>query len=109
MNPSSPSPLGDDVGNHQVADLVVDAVLAVPGVVRLHGGMYGEVATYLPGRRVFGVQVREASTHVHVVLGWDSNIATTTDQIREVAQTIVRTPVDVTVEDLELPTASDQT
>jgi hypothetical protein len=43
-------------------------VLAVPGVVRLHGGGYGEIGTYLPGRRVAGVKLTDDRIEVHVVL-----------------------------------------
>ena len=34
------------------ADTVAGIARAVPGVTRLHPGRYGEVGTYLPGRRV---------------------------------------------------------
>lgn len=37
-----------------VADSVAAAALSVPGVSRLHGGSFGEVATYLAGRQVEG-------------------------------------------------------
>lgn len=86
-----------------VADLVAGAVRAVPGVADLHPGMWGEAATYLPGRRVQGVQVRPASTHVHVVLAWGVDIAATADAIRAAVQPIVGTTVDVTVQDMTAP------
>ena len=44
------APAGDDI-----ADRVAAAVIAVPGVAFLHGGVFGEIGTYLPGRRVSGV------------------------------------------------------
>ena len=34
-----------------------------PGCTDLHGGVLGEVATYLPGRRVTGVRLRERRRH----------------------------------------------
>ena len=37
-------------------DLLAAAVRAVPGVAALHPGMFGEVGTYLPGRRVPGIR-----------------------------------------------------
>jgi hypothetical protein len=40
-----------------LADAVAAAVLAHPGVVRLSGGAFGTVASYLPGRRVVGVRL----------------------------------------------------
>ena len=48
------------------ADVVAAAVRAVPGVADLHAGMFGEVGTYLPGRRVSGVRLGEADTDIHV-------------------------------------------
>lgn len=40
-----------------LAEAVADAVLAHPAVVRLSGGAFGTVASYLPGRRVVGVRL----------------------------------------------------
>ena len=39
------------------ADVVAAAVRSVPGVAGLHAGMFGEVGTYLPGRRVAGIRI----------------------------------------------------
>lgn len=82
------------------ADVVVAAVLALPGVVDMHPGMFGEVATYLPGRRVPGVQVREDDCQVHVVLRYSTDIHRTADEIRAVVEPIVHTSVHVTIQDL---------
>ena len=43
----------------ELADSIAAAVLAVPGVAALHPGMFGEVGTYLPGRRVTGVRITD--------------------------------------------------
>lgn len=43
-----------------VADRIAVATLSCPAVARLHGGRFGEVATYLPGRRISGVRLRSA-------------------------------------------------
>lgn len=88
-----------------VADRVAAAVLAVPGVRALHAGVAGEVATYLPGRRVNGVRVRETGCAVHVVLEWGVPLHETTDLVRAAARTHVGGPVDVTVEDVVGPDA----
>lgn len=85
-----------------VADAVVAAVLAVPGVVEMHPGTFGEVATYLPGRRVRGVQIRPDSAQVHVVFRWGIDIAETAARVRLAVEPIVGVPVDVTVQDLAL-------
>ena len=50
-------------------DAVAAAAQALPVVRSLSGGRFGEVATYLPGRRVQGVRVRGENVEVHVVAG----------------------------------------
>lgn len=94
-------------------DLLADAVLMVPGVHDLHGGVLGEVATYLPGRRVPGIRLREQSggVDVHVVLDWDAPVAATSEQVRVAVRALqafvpaVRLdgPIDVVVEDYAPP------
>lgn len=98
-----PDPQGDDGPAPEVADVVAAAVLAVPGVHDLHSGSVGEVATYLPGRRVNGVRMREPGCSVHVVLDWGTPVLETTDAVREAVRPYVSGPVDVTVEDIHLP------
>ncbi|NED70757.1 hypothetical protein G3I15_58540, partial [Streptomyces sp. SID10244] len=50
--------MSDDVTTASTgAREVADAVTAVPGVTGLYGGVFGEIATYLPGGRVSGVVV----------------------------------------------------
>lgn len=52
----------------------VDAVAAAaggcPGVAGLFAGRYGEFGSYLPGRRVAGVEVRDRTVTVHVRSRW---------------------------------------
>lgn len=61
-----------------LAEVVRDAVLAAPGVVALHPGPFGEVGTYLPGRRVAGVRITEDEVEVHVVAALDRPVLRTT-------------------------------
>jgi hypothetical protein len=84
----------------ETADLVAAAALAVPGVVALHAGSFGEVATYLPGRRVTGVRVRDDVTEVHVVLDVEAPVLATADAVRAAAGPLVATRLDVCVQDL---------
>lgn len=84
-------------------DRIAQAVVAVPGVHDLHAGVLGEVATYLPGRRVNGVRMREPGCEVHVVLDWGVPIAVTSDLVRQAVRALVPGPVDVTVEDVAPP------
>lgn len=81
-------------------DLVERTVLQVPGVVGLHGGSFGEVATYLPGRRVVGVRLGDAAAEVHVVLSAVADLLATAAAVRHVVEPLVGTPVNVFVEDL---------
>lgn len=87
----------------EVADLVAAAVLAVPGVHDLHAGVAGEVATYLPGRRVNGIRLREPGCSVHVVLHWGAPVIGTTDAVRDAVRPYVSGAVDITVEDILSP------
>lgn len=84
-------------------DEVAAAILAVPGIHGLHAGVLGEVATYLPGRRVNGVRLRDPGCEVHVVLEWGMPVAGTAQQVREALAGLVRGPIDVTVEDVAPP------
>ena len=49
------------------ADRIATAVQAGRHIAGLDGGRYGEIATYLPGRRVSGVRIRSDSVTVGVV------------------------------------------
>ncbi|RYJ05267.1 MAG: Asp23/Gls24 family envelope stress response protein [Actinomycetales bacterium] len=85
------------------AEAVASAVLAVPGISALHAGVLGEAATYLPGRRVNGVQIRDDECEVHVVLDWGVPVLETADRVRAAVEELVEGPVHVTVEDIAAP------
>lgn len=93
----------DEVAPPELADRVAAAALSVPGVHALHSGVAGEVATYLPGRRVEGVRLRDDSCAVHVSIAYGESLATTTDLVRGAVAPLVGVPVDVTVEDVVAP------
>jgi hypothetical protein len=82
------------------ADEIAAVTLAVPDVVRLHAGRFGEVATYLPGRRVTGVKLGDDLIEVHVVIGGQVPVQQTAQSIHEAVATLVATPVHVFVEDV---------
>jgi hypothetical protein len=86
------------------ADAVAAAVSACADVVRLSGGVLGEVATYLPGRRVNGVRVREdGGVEVHVVARYGPTVAEIAAQVRAAVTAICGpVPVHVGIDDLEL-------
>jgi uncharacterized alkaline shock family protein YloU len=82
------------------ADRIAQAVLAVPGVAALHAGMFGEVGTYLPGRRIAGVRVGAEAVDVHVSLVFDVPVRVTAAAIRRAVHALTPLPVNVTVEDV---------
>ena len=88
------------------ADLVVAAVTDIDGVEAMHPGMFGEVATYLPGRKVVGVQIRPEVTNVDVVLEWGVPVPATAELVRRAVEGLVGTPAHVTVQDVTEPGAS---
>ncbi|MEO6880398.1 MAG: Asp23/Gls24 family envelope stress response protein [Mycobacteriaceae bacterium] len=84
----------------EIEDRIVEAVLTVPGVVAMHGGTFGEAATYLPGRRVSGVRINDQGTDVHVTVLYGSVVRTVAEQVRRAVAAVSPGPVQVTVEDL---------
>lgn len=83
------------------AEIVAAAVLAVPGVVRLHGGRFGELGTYLPGRRVTGVRIDDEGTEVHVVVSDRVPVPQTAGRVQRAVSAIAPMPVRVHVEDID--------
>jgi len=84
------------------ADVLAAAVLAVDGVAGLHGGMFGEVGTYLPGRRVAGVALHDAGAEVHIAVRFGVDVQLVATAVRAAAAPLVGGPVDVVIEDVEL-------
>lgn len=88
-----------------LAEAVAAAVLALPGVVRLSGGKFGTVASYLPGRRVVGVRLPlEETDSVEVALVARMGVPLP-PLVGEVGAAVVAVlgpvAVDVTVTDVE--------
>ncbi|MFI5937908.1 hypothetical protein [Actinoplanes sp. NPDC051494] len=82
------------------ADDICALVLAVPDVVRLHAGRFGEVATYLPGRRITGIRLGDNLIEVHVVVAGQVPVRETAQLIHAAVATSVATPVHVYIEDV---------
>lgn len=83
---------------------LVPLVEACPGVAGLHGGRYGEVGTYLPGRRVRGVRVTGSGVEIHVVARYPVTVAEVAAQVRAaVAAEAGALAVHVTIADVVLP------
>lgn len=83
------------------ADAVAAVVRGVPGVADLHPGMFGEVGTYLPGRRVPGIRFGDDSIAVHITVTEDAPVRETAAAVRAaVARDWPGVAVNVTVEDV---------
>ena len=90
-----------------LADDIAALVRATPGVTGLHPGLFGEVATYLPGRRVTGVRVTDGVVDVHVILDAAVPLRATAAAVRAaVAAVVPGSAVNVTVEDITVRDAS---
>ena len=89
------------------ADLVAAAVRACPHVVDLTAGAFGQVATYLPGRRVSGVRLGQQdgdAVEVHVVARYGVQVHVLAVQVRHAVWSVLPgRPVDVHIDDLEVP------
>ncbi len=93
-----------------MAERAAAAALAVPGVAGLHGGEFGTVATYLPGRRVTGIRIDDDTCAVHVTVRYPADLFATAEGIRAAVRAVVAVPVDVTIEDLaDSPDGADST
>lgn len=94
-------------GDEPVAKRVADAVLAVPGVVGLDGGLFGEVATYLPGERVSGVQFSDDEGSVHIVVDLRHDLRQVAAEVADVVAAMCELPVSVTIEDVTAPATAE--
>ena len=84
------------------ADRLAAAVRAVPGVADLHPGMFGEVGTYLPGRRVPGIRIEDGAVQVHISVVFGAAVRDTGAAVRAAiaAQLPGAQAIDVIVEDV---------
>ena len=69
-------------------DAVASAVRACPGVSDLAGGRFGDATSYLPGRRLTGVAVRDDAVRISVRAKWGVAATDLFDQI-----TLALTPI----------------
>lgn len=91
----------DSVGD--LADDIASLVRATPGVAGLHPGMFGEIGTYLPGRKVTGVRVTDRGVDVHVIVDARFPLRSTAAAVRAaVAPAVPGSTVNVTVEDIDV-------
>jgi len=99
------SPAGAVIDGINV-DGVAAAVQACPGVSGLDGGRFGEVASYLPGRRVQGVAVRTNSVTVQVRSRWGVSAPDLLSQVTAALTPLIGARrVEVVVADIDEPPA----
>ncbi len=85
-------------------EAVAAAALGSPLIADLTGGRFGEVATYLPGRRILGVREVDGTIEVHVVAKWGTPLPEVAEVVRAaVAPHAAGTPVAIFVDDIEVP------
>jgi hypothetical protein len=85
-------------------EVVAAAALGCPLVATLTGGRFGEVATYLPGRRILGIRAVDGEIEIHVVARWGVPLPDVADAVRvAVAPRAGGRPVAVFIDDIELP------
>jgi uncharacterized alkaline shock family protein YloU len=89
---------------------VAAAALSCEGVHSLtRGDDVVEIATYLPGRRVYGVRVGPGRAEVHIVTEYGANVVEVADRVRTAVQAAATTDavappqVDVYVDDVASP------
>jgi hypothetical protein len=86
-------------------DAAALAVLSCPGVSGLDGGRFGEVASYLPGRRVAGVIASGGRVRVQVRSRWGIPVADLAAQITAALGPVTGHLVDVIIADIDDPPA----
>ncbi|NIL74834.1 MULTISPECIES: Asp23/Gls24 family envelope stress response protein [Rhodococcus] len=91
---------GGDGGDVDLSEALARTVTATDGVAGLHGGMFGEVATYLPGRRVAGIRLDHNGIDIHISLLAGAPVRETADAVRRAVHAVADGPVHITVEDV---------
>jgi hypothetical protein len=82
-------------------DQITASGLACRDIAELHGGRFGEAATYLPGRRVTGIRVTPTEIFVHVVARCSAPMRQIEDAVRcAVTSQSAGLPVTPVIEDL---------
>lgn len=89
-----------------LAERIAEVVTAHPAVARLDSGIFGAVATYLPGRRLAGVRLGtgRGPVEIGVVLRLGAPVPGVVAALRrEVSDLCGGVAVDITVTDLDVP------
>ena len=105
--PPADSASGSAVIDSIDVDAVAAAVRACPGVSGLDGGPFSGVASYLPGRKVEGIVVRDGRVIVQIRSRW----AVPAPELAAVITAMLapltgNRPVDVVIADIDDPPAT---
>lgn len=85
-------------------DALAAAALSCPDVAGMGTGALGEIATYLPGRRIRGLRLTADGVEVHVVGVYGPSIAQIVEQVTAALTPLVAgQPLSVYVDDLADP------
>ncbi len=86
------------------AEAVAERALQSGSVSGLYPGGAVEVATYLPGKKISGVRVREDEVEVHVVARWSLRLPEVADEVRALVTPLAGgLPVSVYIDDVDSP------
>jgi hypothetical protein len=89
-------------------EAVAERAVRCRSVARISTGPFGEVATYLAGRRVPGVRLSNGRLEIHVVACWGAEVPELAGEVREAVRPLAGTvPIDVHVDDIDVPDAAD--
>ncbi|MFW0792540.1 hypothetical protein AAFP30_01885 [Gordonia sp. CPCC 205515] len=102
VDPNAPDPAGTAAPTGPTARQIADAVTAVDGVTGLHGGVFEEVATYLPGGRVTGVVLGDEAAEIHIVVDAAHDLRGVAARVRDVVTDLTGLPTMVTIEDITI-------
>ncbi|WP_433516102.1 Asp23/Gls24 family envelope stress response protein [Nonomuraea sp. CA-143628] len=83
------------------AQLVAERVRACAGVAGLSGGLFGTVATYLPGERLTGVSINDREVTIDIVARLGRPLPETAEEVRRaVADLAGDRPVNIRIDDV---------
>ncbi|TCN54038.1 hypothetical protein EV641_10559 [Rhodococcus sp. SMB37] len=100
------APVRTDRTPADLVDDVASTVLSISGIAGLHGGEFGEIATYLPGRRVAGIRLGgPAGCEIHVIALYPADLPALGEAVRRYVEPIVDGPVRVVFQDIRHPLA----
>jgi len=85
-------------------EMIAAVVRRCAGVSALDGGPYGEVATYLPGRKVAGVVVGDGQVTIQVRVAWGVPVPELAAMITAVVSPLAgHRLIDVVIADIDDP------